>query len=103
MGVQGGGPGGGVFALVQQPLQLCIFCVPVLLVLVKDLGQTAPAHIAGEDLLFRLRCAAPLQLNRFQGADGFHIPPVLLLRPALTQMVVCDVEVASRRHGGTRP
>ena len=103
VGVQGGGPGGGVFALVQQPLQLCIFCVPVLLVLVKDLGQTAPAHIAGEDLLFRLRCAAPLQLNRFQGADGFHIPPVLLLRPALTQMVVCDVEVASRRHGGTRP
>ena len=84
VGVQGGGPGGGVLCLIQQPLQLRVFCAPILLVLVKCLGQAAPAHIAGEDFLFRLCCNAPLQFNRFQGADGLHIPPVLLIWPALT-------------------
>ena len=52
VGVQGAGTGGGVFALREQPFQLCIFLCPTIFAGVKGICQTAPAHILGKHLLF---------------------------------------------------
>ena len=103
MGIEGGGPGGGVLCVGQQSLELLIFLGPVLLPGVKGVREAAPAHIAGQDRLFRRRGPAPLGLNPFQSADGLDVAPELLLGAALTQMVVRDMEVARRGYGGPRP
>ena len=67
------GPGRVVFVAGQQIHQLCIFFCPLGVVLVKGLGNAAPAHIFAQDVLFVRRGIAVLRFQRFQQADGFHV------------------------------
>ena len=83
MGVQGGCSGGGVFLRGERRLQFQKFVGPVPVVFVKSLGQTAPAHIAGQNLLFGGGGGAALQLNGLEGVDGLHVHAELGPWPAL--------------------
>ena len=51
VGVQGGCSGGGVFLRGKGGVQFPELACPAILFLVKGIRQTAPAHIAGKDLL----------------------------------------------------
>ena len=94
--VQSAGTGGGVFILREQPFQFCVFLCPVILIRVKGICQTAPAHILRKHLLL-LGGGTPVLLFQLeQGSDGFNVPGVLLFCAALTQMIVRDVEVPGR-------
>ena len=73
MGVQGGLSGGGVLLRGERRLQFQKFVGPVPVVFVKSLGQTAPAHIPGQNLLFGRGGGAALQLNGLEGVDGIHV------------------------------
>ena len=96
MSVQSAGTGGGVFILREQPFQFCVFLCPVILIRVKGICQTAPAHILRQHLLL-LGGGTPVLLFQLeQGSDGFNVPGVLLFCAALTQMIVRDVEVPGR-------
>ena len=93
VGIEDGAPGRVVLLRGQGLLQLRVFFGPVLLVRVKGIRQSAPAHIAGQDLLFLRRGPAPLCLDGLQGADGVQVSPELLLGSALAQVVVRDAEI----------
>jgi len=96
MGVQGAGTGSSVLVLGKQPFQFGVLFCPSVLVGVKSIRQTAPAHILGKHLLF-LGGGTPVLLFQLeQGADGFNVPGILLLCAALAQMIIRDVEVSSR-------
>ena len=99
MGVQGAGTGCGVFVLGEQPFQLGVLFCPTIFAGVKGICQTAPAYILGKHLLL-LGGGTPMLLFQLeQGADGFNVPCVLLLRTSDTQIIIRDVEVSGRlRH-----
>ena len=85
--------GGGVFGVRQQVFQLIVAWV----LFVKEIGQTAPAHILRQHRLF-LRCgAAVLRLHGFQGTDGIQIALKTLQRRALSDMVIGDAVVPAIR------
>ena len=93
VGIEDGAPGRVVLLRRQGLLQLRVFFGPVLLVRVKGIRQSAPAHIAGQDLLF-LRCGpAPFCLDSLQGTDGVQVAAKLLLGSALAQVVIRDAEI----------
>ena len=73
MGVQGGRSRRSVFLRGERRLQLQKFVGPFPIVFVKSLGQTAPAHIPGQNLLFGRGGGAALQLNGLEGVDGIHV------------------------------
>ena len=52
VGIQRGGSGSGVFLVCQELFQIRILCGPGWLVRVKGIGQTAPANILRENMLF---------------------------------------------------
>ena len=99
MSIQGAGTGGGILVLGEQSFQLCIFLCPTIFAGVKGICQTAPAYILGKHLLL-LGGGTPMLLFQLeQGADGFNVPRVLLLRTSDTQIIIRDVEVPGRlRH-----
>ena len=82
MGVQGGRSGGGVFLRGERRLQLQKFAGPFPAVFVKSLGQTAPAHIPGQNLLLGRGSGAALQFNGLEGVDRVHVPAELLPQTA---------------------
>ena len=94
VGVEGGRSGGSVFLRGEGGVQFPELACPTVLLLVKGIRQTAPAHIAGEDLLL-LRGGVPaVKLQLMQEVDGVHVGPELRLGAALAQMVVRDAEIA---------
>ena len=97
MGVEGRASRGGVFLRGQQLLQLGIFLAPTFLVRVKSISQAAPAHIAGECLLFLRGSTSYLGFNDLEGLYGVQVGAELSLGAALAQMVVGDSEVPRRR------
>ena len=85
--------GGGVFGIRQQFFQLAVSWV----LLVKEVRQTAPAHILRQYRLF-LRCGgAVLCLHGFQGTDRVQIVLKTLQRRALSDMVIGDAVVPAIR------
>ena len=101
MGIQHGAAGGGVFILREQPFQFCVFLCPVILIRVKGICQTAPAHILRQHLLL-LGGGTPMLLFQLeQGADGFNVPRVLLLRTSDTQIIIRDVKVPGKFKCGS--
>ena len=85
--------GSGVFGVRQQVFQLIVAWV----LFVKEIGQTAPAHILRQHRLF-LRCgAAVLRLHGFQGTDRVQIALKTLQRRALSDMVIGDAVVPAIR------
>ena len=85
--------GGGVFGVRQQVFQLIVAWV----LFVKEICQTAPAHILCQHRLF-LRCgAAVLCFYGFQGADGVQIALKTLQRRTLSDMVIGDAIVPAIR------
>ena len=101
MGVQGAGTGGGVLIFGEQPFQFGILFCPTVLVGVESICQTAPAHILRQHLLL-LGGGTPMLLFQLeQGADGFNVPRVLLLRTSDTQIIIRDVEVLGKFKCGS--
>ena len=101
MGVQGAGTGGGILVLGKQPFQFGVLFRPAVLIGVKGICQTSPAHILGKHLLF-LSGGTPMLLFQLeQGADGFNVPRVLLLRTSDTQIIIRDVEVPGKFKCGS--
>ena len=85
--------GGGVFGIRQQFFQFSVTRI----FLVKEVRQTAPAHILCQHRLF-LRCgAAVLRLHGFQGTDGVQIALKTLQRRTLSDMVIGDAVVPTIR------
>ena len=85
--------GGGVFGVRQQVFQLIVAWV----LFVKEIRQTAPAHILCQHSLF-LRCGgAVLCLHGFQSTDRVQIALKTLQRCALSDMVIGDAVVAAVR------
>ena len=93
VGVQDGGPRRFVFLRSKQHLQFLVLVRPIRLIRVKGICQSAPAHIAGEYLLFLRGSGPPVKFDLMQGGDGLGIHAELCFRPALAQMIVCDVEI----------
>ena len=93
VGIEDGAPGRVVLLRGQGLLQLHVFFGPVLLGRIKGIRQSAPAHIAGQDVLFLRRGPALLCLNSLQGTDGVQVAAKLLLGSALAQVVVRDAEI----------
>ncbi len=93
VGVDRGSPGGGVFLRGQQLVQFGVFPGPFLVVGVKRLGKTAPAHIAGENFLFLRRSKAALRLDLLQGTDSRHIVLIFGFVAAYAQVIIGDVKI----------
>ena len=93
MGVQGRGAGGSVFGLTEQPFEFLIFLFPICILRVKRLRKAAPAHIAGKNFLLLRRGGTLLRFHLLQSMNRRQIPAILGFGPALTQMVVGDVEI----------
>ena len=85
--------GGGVFGVHQQVFQLIVAWV----LFVKEIGQTAPAHILRQHRLFFCGGAAVLRLHGFQGTDRVQIALKTLQRRALSDVVIGDAVVAAVR------
>ena len=96
MGVQGAGTGSSILILGEQPFQFGVLFCPSVLVGVKSICKTAPAHILGKHLLFLGGGTTVFLFQLEQGADGFDISGIFLLCAALAQMVVRDVEISGR-------
>ena len=85
--------GGGVFGIGKQFFQFSVTRI----FLVKEVRQTAPAHILRQHRLF-LRCGgAVLCLHGFQGTDRVQIALKTLQRCALSDMVIGDAVVPAIR------
>ena len=85
--------GGGVFGIGKQFFQFSVTRI----FLVKEVRQTAPAHILCQHRLF-LRCGgSALRLHGFQGTDGVQIALKTLQRRALSDMVIGDAVVPAIR------
>ena len=93
MGIEDSGPGRVVFLWGEQLLQLGILLGPLGVVRVKRLGDAAPAHIAGQYLLFLGRSKTALRLDLLQGANGRHIVLIFGFLTASPQVIIGDVEV----------
>ena len=93
VGVQGGGPRGGVFLRGQERLQLFVLIRPRGLAVVKSVGKAAPADVAGKDFLFLRRGVSSLGLNGLKGTDGLDVGMELGFRAASAQAIVGDAEV----------
>src|SRR5699024_10252362 len=65
----------------------------VVLSAVKCIRKPAPSHVPGKDLLFFLCCIPSICFNLLQSVDCFHIPAVLCLCSALTEMFIRNVKV----------
>ena len=89
--VQGGSSGGGVFLLGQKGFQFLIFGMAV----IEPVGQTAPAHIVGENFLLLGSGVPSFGFQLIQGLDRSHIPGVFLTGASFTQVIVHDAEVLS--------
>ena len=86
---QRGFAGGGVFGIRQQVFQLAVSWV----LFIKEVRQTAPAHILCQHRLF-LRCGGSvLRFYGLQGADRVQIALKTLQRCALSNMVIGDAVV----------
>ena len=94
VGVEGGRSGSGVFLRGEGGIQFPEFACPAILFLVKGIRQTAPAHIAGKDLLLLWRGVPAVELQLMQEVDGVHVGPELRFGSALAQMVVRNAEIA---------
>ena len=93
VGVEHRTAGGIVLLGGQQLFQLGVFLGPLRVVRVERLGNTAPAHVAGQNLLL-LGCGkTALPLDLLQGADGRHIVLIFGFLTARTQVIVGDVEI----------
>ena len=89
VGVESRRPGGGIFLLGQQGLELGILAVALL----EAVSQTAPAHILGQNLLLFRRGETALRLQLFQQPDGSDIAGEFFAGGAHAQSVVVDVVV----------
>ena len=81
-----GAAGGGIGVRGKQPLHFPVFGGPLLVFGIKDLRQTAPAHIADKGFLFFRRgqfCVAGLKL--LQQADGGDVIRIFGFRAANAQ------------------
>ena len=63
VGIQRGGSRCSIFIICQEPFQIRILCGPGWLVRVKGIGQTAPANILRENMLFLQGRRAVLTLD----------------------------------------
>ena len=85
--------GSGVFGIRQQFFQFSVTRI----FFVKEVRQTAPAHILCQHRLF-LRCGGSvLRLHRFQGTDCVQIALKTLQRCALSDVVIGDAVVPAIR------
>ena len=89
VGVQGGGPGRGVFLRGQQFFQFRILGGPRGFVRVKGIRHAAPAHIAGQHFLLLRRGLPGGFLQVFQQLDRRHIGLVLGLGAAHSRALRC--------------
>ena len=101
MGVQGAGTGGGVFVLGKQPFQFGTLFCPAVLIGVKGICQTAPAHILRKYLLFLGGGTPMLFFQLEQGTDGFDVPGKFLFGASDTQIIIRDVEVPGKFKCGS--
>jgi len=85
--------GSGVFGIGKQFFQFSVTRI----FLVKEVRQTAPAHILCQHCLFFCGGAAVLRLHDFQGTDGVQIALKTLQRCALSDMVIGDAVVPAIR------
>ena len=85
--------GSGVFGIRQQFFQFSVTRV----FFVKEVRQSAPAHILCQHRLFLCCGAAVLCLHGFQGTDRVQIALKTLQRRALSDMVIGDAVVAAVR------
>ena len=85
--------GGGVFGIGKQFFQFSVTRI----FLVKEVRQTAPAHILCQHRLFFCGGAAVLRLHGFQGTDGIQIALKTLQRRTLSDVVIGDAVVAAVR------
>ena len=93
------GARGLVFLRREDGGKLTVLIGPRRLVGIKGICQTAPAHIAREDLLFIRRCCTSLGFNLLERSDGGKVVAILGLCAALAEMIVRDAEVL---HSGGR-
>ena len=93
MCVQRGGTGGSVFLRGKCGVQLCKLVRPVWLILIERIGQTAPAHIAGEDFLLLRAGLQALKLQLLQEVDSRHICPEFRLCAADAEGIIGDVKI----------
>lgn len=81
-----GAPGGGIDVRGKQPLHFPVFGGPLFVFGVKDLRQTAPAHIADKDFLFFRRCQLCVAgLKLLQEAYGGDVIRIFAFRAANAQ------------------
>ena len=90
-GVQRAGAGGLKFSSRQQPGQLGISRMPLGIVRVKHLRQTAPTHIPGQNALLLCGGKAVFLLNGLQSADGGYVGCVFGPRTAGGRLVRLNV------------
>ena len=88
---QGRFPGGGVFILGQQGFQLSIMGVAFL----KELGQTAPADVLGENVLFIWCSRTVFGFQLVQQFYGMNIVVEAFNRDTCTQIICADVIVSA--------
>ena len=85
--------GGGVFGICKQFFQFSVTRI----FLVKEVRQTAPAHILCQHRLF-LRCGGSVfRLHGFQGTDRVQVALKTLQRCALSDVVIGDAVVPAIR------
>ena len=89
VGVERRCPGGGIFLLGQQGLELGVLAVALL----EAVSQTAPAHILSQNLLFLRGGKAVFCLQLFQKPDGSDIACKFPTGSSHAQSVVVDVVV----------
>ena len=85
--------GGGVFGIGKQFFQFSVTRI----FLVKEVRQSAPAHILCQHRLFLCGGAAALLLHGFQGTDRVQIALKALQRCALSDVVIGDAVVPAIR------
>ena len=101
VGIQSAGTGGSVLVLGKQSFQFGVLFCPSVLVGIKSIRQTAPAHILGKHLLFLSGGTPVLLFQLEQGADCFNVPGIFLLCTTLAQMVIRDAEVPGKFKCGS--
>ena len=72
------------------------FALPLRFTLIKGVGDSSPANVAGKRLLLGGSRRATLSLNTLERGDCVHIGTEFCFRPALAEMIVREVEVARR-------
>ena len=96
--VQSRALGAAVFLVGKQTFQFLKLLFPVGLVGIKDICQTAPAHILGQDGLLLCGSIAIFSHDLAQGLDGGHVGLVAcLFALGQLQTVLWDGEVTAAR------